>query len=87
MTKIAYDRARDLPRLMPLWPEELANTTPEGNRTLVARLEAAVRRERERGIADGWAYSPARHRQMIIALNAERAALERQEKAALPLAA
>lgn len=56
-----YDRARDLARLLPLWPAEIANPTPEGRKRVVAKLEKALREERRRGIAGHWGYDLARH--------------------------
>jgi hypothetical protein len=71
-----YDRARDLPRLIPLWPEELADMTQSGRVALVARLAALLRRERQQGLAGAWSYDIARHRQLLIAWRAERDALQ-----------
>jgi hypothetical protein len=66
-----YDRQRDLPRLLPLWPEELADVSLDGRRALVHRLHAVLRRERQRGAAGNWAYDIARHRHLLIAYRAE----------------
>jgi hypothetical protein len=70
-----YDRARDLPRLMPLWPEDLADVNLNARVALVGRLAALLRRERQRGLAGAWGYDLARHRQLLIAWRAEREAL------------
>jgi hypothetical protein len=74
---VPYDRARDLPRLIPLWPDELADTTQAGREALVARLAALLRRERQQGAAGAWSYDVARHRQLLIAWRAEGEALRR----------
>lgn len=71
-----YDRARDLPRLVPLWPWELADRSLEGQKRLVARLERALRDERRRGVAGHWTYDIVRHAEILAALKAERAALQ-----------
>jgi hypothetical protein len=73
----SYDRARDLPRLLPLWPEELADETREGREALVERLGSLLRQERRRGQAGAWGYDVARHRQLLIAWRSEREGLRR----------
>ena len=66
-----YVRARDLPRLVPLWPEELSDETGEGRQRLVLRLHSLLRRERQRGLNGDWSYDLARHRQLLVAYRAE----------------
>jgi hypothetical protein len=66
-----YDRARDLPRLLPLWPNEVAIKTPAGHAALIARLRRALRAERQRGIAGHWTYNLARHADLLRAYRAE----------------
>ena len=70
-----YDRARDLPRLVPMWPGELEPMTPEKHHRLVQRLRRALREERRRGIAGSWTYDLARHARLYAALQAEMAAM------------
>lgn len=72
----AYDRARDLPRLVPLWPSEITDQSCEGRLKLIARLERALRGERRRGVAGHWSYDLARHAELLAALKEERAALK-----------
>jgi hypothetical protein len=72
---LPYDRARDLPRLMPLWPEDVDDVSLNARVALVGRLAALLRRERQRGLAGAWGYDLARHRQLLLAWRAERAAL------------
>ncbi len=43
---IAYDRARDLPRLLALWPHEIADGPEPGRLHLLAKLRRALRAER-----------------------------------------
>ena len=69
-----YVRARDLPRLLPLWPHELAATTNADRARLLARLRRALRAERQRGLAGHWTYDLARHAQLLRAYRAEVAA-------------
>lgn len=66
-----YLRARDLPRLLPLWPRELEVRTAGDHAQLLARLRRALRAERLRGVAGHWAYDLARHAQLLRAYRAE----------------
>jgi len=68
---VPYDRGRDLPRLLPMWPGELDNMTPEKHHRLLQRLRRALREERRRGIAGNWTYDLARHARLYRALHAE----------------
>ena len=61
----AYDRRTELPRILPLWPGELADDSPPGRRLILARLRRALRAERRRGIAGHWAYDLARHVELL----------------------
>lgn len=67
-----YDRARDLPRLLPMWPWEMqtADAAQHGAR-LLARLRRALREERRRGLGGHWSYDLARHAQLLAAYRAE----------------
>lgn len=65
------NRKRDLGRLLPLWPSELDDTNLAGRLRLLSRLRAALRAERQRGIAGHWSYDLARHRALLNAYRAE----------------
>lgn len=67
-----YERARDLPLLLPLWPDELADETQEGRARIIAKLQHALRRERRNGINGHWTYNLARHEALLTALRHER---------------
>lgn len=67
----AYDRARDLPRLIALWPHEIDAASPAAHARLLAKLRKALRGERQRGLAGHWAYDLARHAQLLRAYRAE----------------
>lgn len=69
-----YDRHKILPRLYCLWQDELGDDLYSRVR-LVAKLEAACRAERRRGLANHWAYDLARHKAMVAALMEERQAI------------
>ena len=71
----AYDRKRDLPSLVAVWPEELTAHTPEGHQHLIQRLRRALREERRRGLAGHRAYDLNRHARLLAALRAEIASL------------
>jgi hypothetical protein len=70
-----YCRSRDLPKLLPLWPAELADESRAGTALIVKWLQAALRAERRRGIANHWSYDLNRHLALLGAYKAERAAL------------
>ncbi|HET6320917.1 MAG TPA: DUF6477 family protein [Hyphomicrobium sp.] len=67
----AYDRRRDLPRLLPLWPHEIDAADPAAHARLIARMRRALRIERQRGQAGHWAYDLARHAALLRAYRAE----------------
>lgn len=66
-----YDRERDLPRLIRLWPDEVASRAPAVLELIVRKLRAALRAERQRGLAGHWTYDLARHSQLHAAYRAE----------------
>jgi hypothetical protein len=68
-----YDRQRDLPRLLPLWPHELVSNSLVEHATLLARMRRALRLERQRGRGGHWAYDVARHADLLRAYRAETA--------------
>ena len=70
-----YCRSRDLPRLLALWPNGLEDLSPQAHARLVAKLRAALRAERMRGLGGHWSYDLARHRQLLVAYRAEHALL------------
>jgi hypothetical protein len=61
----SYDRRIELPRVLPLWPHELDDESPEGRRSIVCKLRRALRAERRRGIAGHWTYDLARHAELV----------------------
>jgi hypothetical protein len=66
-----YQRARDLPRLIALWPHELADHSAEGSLLILSKLRRALRAERRRAIAGHWSYELNRHLGLITAYKAE----------------
>jgi len=66
-----YVRARDLPKLVPLWPREIAAMSRADHARLLARLRRALRAERQKGIGGHWSYDLARHAQLLRAYRAE----------------
>jgi len=68
-----YDRARDLPKLIGLWPWELGDQTLAGHEQLLKLLRRALRRERQRGLAGHWTYDLARHTALLKAYQSEAA--------------
>ena len=61
----SYDRRTQLPRVLPLWPHELDDETPEGRCNIVGKLRRALRAERRRGVAGHWTYDLARHVELL----------------------
>jgi len=72
-----YNRERDLPKLLALWPCELDDQSLEGQGRLTALLRSALRRERQRGLRGHWTYDPARHARLLRAYDCELRRLER----------
>ena len=79
-----YVRPRDLPKLIALWPHELADESPEGRRFVLAKLRRALRAERRLGLAGHWSYDLNRHLGLISAYKGEFAALNRSRGEAQP---
>lgn len=75
-----YDRVRDLPRLLRMWPHEVL-ALGEGDRAgLVERLRQMLRAERRRGLTRHWSYDLSRHAALLRAFRAEAAALTVAQK-------
>ena len=66
-----YLRARDLPRLIALWPHELADQSAEGSLLILSKLRRALRAERRRALAGHWSYELNRHLGLMTAYKAE----------------
>lgn len=69
-----YDRHLELARILPLWPHELADLSPQGRRKVLCKLTTALRAERRRGIAGHWTYDLARHVELLRVYRLELAA-------------
>lgn len=67
----AYDRARDLPRLLALWPHEIDDGGLAGTTALVEKIRSALRQERVRGRSGHWCYDLNRHRALLGCYRAE----------------
>src|SRR5262245_53437085 len=75
-TQQAYERARDLPRLLPLLPGEMTIATVQEHLRLLALLRRALRLERNRGKSGHWTYDLARHSALLRAYRSERSSLK-----------
>jgi hypothetical protein len=75
-----YARARDLPKLIALWPHELDDESPEGCRHILAKLRSALRAERRRALSGHWSYDLNRHLGLLSAYKGELAGLSRLER-------
>jgi hypothetical protein len=67
----AYNRAQDLPRLLPMWPKEVQDSSLDGRERVIATLKRALKAERQRGLAGHWTYDLARHAQLLSAYRTE----------------
>ena len=75
-TAAAYERKRDLPGLIALWPWEIDTGSVEAQKRLVTMLRRALRRERKRGLGGDWTYDVVRHARLLAAYKFEVASLE-----------
>ena len=73
-----YCRARHLPRVIPIGPEELVNESEYGSRLIVAKLALALQAERTLGRRGHWAYDLNRHIALAEAHEAERRLLSQR---------
>lgn len=64
-------------RLVPMTAAERDDVTPTGRRTIIRRLERALRAERRRGQSGHWTYDLHRHLALKQALAAEQDGLAR----------
>ena len=76
----AYARARDLPKLIALWPQELDDESPEGCRRILAKLRSALRAECRRALSCHWSYDLNRHVGLLSAYKGEMAWLSRLKR-------
>jgi Family of unknown function (DUF6477) len=76
----AYARARDLPKLIALWPHELDDESQEGCRRILAKLRSAFRAERRRALSGHWSYDLNRHLGLLSAYKGEMARLSRSKR-------
>lgn len=74
-TSSRYCRDADLPKLVGLWPNEIADRSYVGRLRVLAKLRRALRSERQRGLGGHWSYDLARHHQLLAAYRVEAAAL------------
>jgi hypothetical protein len=70
-----YNRARNLPRVLPLMTGRCEGPEPDTTRLIVQRLADALRRERRLGRAGHWTYDLNRHMALAQAWKAESDAL------------
>lgn len=75
----SYDRARHLPRLIPIEAGQLTDDGPDVQRGIVSRLARALRAERTRGRAGHWTYDLNRHIALRQAYAAERRRLDQAD--------
>lgn len=69
---VAYCRERDLPRVLPVGPSDVADVSPAGRRRILSRLASALRAERRLGRAGHWTYDLNRHIALAQVYESER---------------
>ena len=79
LTNRPYDRRRELPRVLPLWPHELDDESLQGRQLILARLRRALRAERRRGVAGHWTYDLSRHVELLRVYRHELAERSRRQ--------
>lgn len=75
---MSYDRVRDLPNLMAVFPGELEDTIPARRKLLVA-IKRALKIERRLGLTGHYSYDLPRHRALLAASKEEEAYLIRHD--------
>lgn len=71
----AYERGRDLPRLLSLWPHEIEDGAAAARLTVLDKLRRALRAEKRRADAGHWGYDLNHHLALFCAYKSELAAL------------
>jgi Family of unknown function (DUF6477) len=79
-----YDRLRDLPRLLRMWPSQAAALGEVDRAGLVEQLRQMLRNERKRGLSRHWSYDLSRHAALLRAYRAEAAALKKAQTQKAP---
>jgi hypothetical protein len=77
-----YSRARDLPKLLALPPDQIEDDGASATERIVAKLSARVRAQAVLGRRRHWSYDLNRHLALLAALRAERAHLAHLRNAA-----
>lgn len=66
-----YDRLKDLPPLIPLWPAELTDFSQGGTAFVLAKINQYLRAERRRSIKSHWSYNLNKHAALLVAYHHE----------------
>ena len=82
--KNLYDRKRDLPELLALWPFELEDESPKAQAAMICKLKTAIRHERQKGQTGHWSYNLQRHHALLKALQVEQARTDKENAPKLP---
>ena len=77
-----YSRARDLPKLLALSPDQIEDDGASATERIVAKLSARARAQAVLGRRRHWSYDLNRHLALLAALRAERAHLAHLRNAA-----
>ena len=66
-----YDRQKDLPRLIPLWPDQVKDDTLGGIKKIIKKIDIALQSERRKAKTNHWSYNLTKHIGLLIAFKAE----------------
>jgi len=73
-----HHRDQTLASVLPLWPGDLSDTSYAGRVRVLAQLQRALRKERQRGRSGHWSYNLARHRALLDTYRGEADAIRQQ---------
>ncbi len=73
-----YRREEELPKLIGLWPDEIAGHEAADANVVLGKLRRALRAERQRGRAGHWAYDLNRHLALLDAIRHETALMKQR---------
>ena len=75
---LSYDRQKDLPRLIAIWPSLLEDDTQEASRKIIEKIQKALQTERRKSKTGHWSYNLTKHIGLLTALKAEQTSLQRK---------
>ncbi len=68
---LTYDRQKDLPRLIAIWPSQIKDDTQTGTHKIIDKIQRALQVERRKAKSSHWSYNLTKHIGLLTALKAE----------------